>query len=69
MAKQFDAIIERVELAIRQKELVINTETGWYNFENPWLPDEIDAGRHSTIQLLNGVLTEAGVDRVRGPGE
>jgi hypothetical protein len=67
LSDQFDGIASRVQMAIRQGELNINPDTGWYNFVNPTLPGEIDAARHSAIALLNGVLGEAGIGRVRGP--
>lgn len=69
LSREFDSIIERVQVAIRAKELAIDSATGSYSFENPDLPDEIDAARHSAIRLFNGVLFEAGIGRVRGPGD
>jgi hypothetical protein len=69
LSDQFDGIIKRVQMAIRQRELNLNPSTGWYNFVNPNLPDEIDAARHAAITLLNGVLDEVGIDRVRGPAD
>lgn len=69
LARELDAISERVQMAIRLKELMVNADTGFYCFENPFLADEIDTARHSAVRLLNGVLTEAGIDRIRGPGD
>lgn len=67
LGDQFDAILRRVQVAIRHKELVVHPDTGWYNFVNPQLPAEIDLMRHSAITLLNSVLDEAGIIKVRGP--
>ena len=64
---QFDSLRARVEVAIRDKELHIRPDDGFYNFVNPELPHEIDAMRRTVVSLLNSVLREANIPEIRGP--
>ncbi|HLN30052.1 MAG TPA: HNH endonuclease signature motif containing protein [Gemmataceae bacterium] len=69
VSQQFDSIRSRVEVAIRDKELSVDTTTGSYCFNNAMLADEIDAMRHAVVSLFNSVLRQAGIDSIRGPAQ
>jgi hypothetical protein len=64
---QFEAIWRRFSVAIRNGELQVRPEDGFYCFTNVRLPDEMDAMRHVVVSLLNPVLEQAGVRPIRGP--
>ncbi len=66
---QFDTLRARVEVAIRQGELHVRAEDGFYCFENPDLPHEIDAMRRTVVSMLNNVFMQANIPPIRAPSD
>jgi hypothetical protein len=67
VSHQFDMIRARVEFAIRQGELEVRPEHGFYVFHNRELAAEIDAMRCSVLSILNPILNQVGIVALRGP--
>lgn len=66
VAQLLENLRTRFQLAIRNGELHIDPETGFYDFRDRTLPDEIDAMRDSIVLLFNEVLVEAGLRPLNG---
>ncbi len=62
---QIETIRTRVEVAIREGELHVDSSSGSYCFYNRKLPDEIDLMRNTAISILNGVLEQTEIMSLR----
>lgn len=67
VCRQFDTLRARVEFAIRQGELQVRPESGFYVLNNRDLTTEIDAMRWSAVSMLNPILRQANIPPLRGP--
>ncbi len=65
IAHRFEDLRTRFQIAVRGNEMILYPD-GFYCFNNPELPDEIDAMRESIVLLFNGLLREADLKPIHG---
>jgi hypothetical protein len=65
ITSRFEQLRTRFEIAVRDQEMILRPDDGFYAFHNRELPCEIDAMRRSIILLFNELLREAGLPPLR----